>query len=123
MKVMSAQEKIGKSIVKSENGCWLWQGAKNGKGYATHRVSKGKVSVVHKFYYELVKGPVPKGLVLDHLCRIKHCVNPDHLEPVTNQENVLRGLRFHIDDIKLIIELSESKSPEEIVDILNKGKR
>jgi hypothetical protein len=48
----------------------------------------------HRLYYELEKGPIPKGLTLDHLCRVRCCVNPDHLEPVTPVENVMRGESF-----------------------------
>ena len=61
-------------------GCWLWTSYEIGNGYGCHR----KV-------YEALKGPIPHGLSLDHLCRVRCCVNPDHLEPVTHEENVRRG--------------------------------
>jgi hypothetical protein len=48
---------------------------------------------IHRYIYELFSGPIPVGLVLDHLCRVRHCVNPEHLEPVTIAENVRRGLK------------------------------
>jgi hypothetical protein len=64
-------------------------------GYG-HRYMKwlGKVLLAHRVSYELVKGPIPEGLHLDHLCRTPLCVNPDHLEPVTHRENLLRGNTF-----------------------------
>lgn len=51
----------------------------------------GKPRRAHRVAYELLVGPIPEGLVLDHLCRVRHCVNPDHLEPVTKRENERRG--------------------------------
>lgn len=70
--------------------CWLWTRSCNGKGYAEIKLA-GRRHGVHRLAYELLVGPVPEGLVLDHLCRVRRCVNPDHLEPVTNRENLLRG--------------------------------
>jgi hypothetical protein len=49
--------------------------------------------MAHRFAYELLVGPIPEDLELDHLCRVRHCVNPAHLEPVTHLENILRGMR------------------------------
>lgn len=71
-------------------GCWVWLGQENRNGYGRLR-RFGKRVMAHKYYYELLKGPIPKDLVLDHLCRIRACVNPEHLEPVTVQINTLRG--------------------------------
>lgn len=78
------------------SGCWLWAGPLDGKGYGMLRLkaeSDGRRPSVraHRFSYELHKGPIPGGLVLDHLCRVRSCCNPDHLEPVTTRENILRG--------------------------------
>lgn len=73
-----------------ESGCWLWMGAKSTGGYGRINVN-GKRWQVHRFYYEQKRGDVPKELVMDHLCRVRCCINPDHLEPVTNKENILRG--------------------------------
>jgi hypothetical protein len=66
--------------------CWTWHGAKDAKGYGRWR-SFG----VHRVVYELLVGPIPEGLTLDHLCRNPPCVNPAHLEPVTRWENVRRS--------------------------------
>lgn len=67
--------------------CWPWTGyvGRNGYGYA----AKGKLA--HRLAYEAIVGPVPVGLDLDHLCRVRACVNPAHLEPVTRAENLWRG--------------------------------
>ncbi len=74
----------------SDSGCWLWLGATNKKGYGQGALG-GERGGVHRLVYRHLKGPIPKGLVLDHLCRQKSCCNPDHLEPVTHRENILRG--------------------------------
>jgi hypothetical protein len=71
-------------------GCWLWRGAKQHGGYGHIRTGQRNVRA-HRFSYEMLVGPIPKGLVIDHLCRVHNCVNPRHLEPVTQAENVRRG--------------------------------
>jgi hypothetical protein len=84
------------SKVKINGTCWEWIGSKRclyGRfGVGGHIKNGGKVIQAHRFSYELLKGPIPKGLQLDHLCRNRSCVNPEHLEIVTNQENCRRGL-------------------------------
>lgn len=71
--------------------CWVWTGALN-TGYGRVHVGPGRRSAYgHRVLYEMLVGPVPEGLDLDHLCRNRACCNPDHLEPVTRQENLLRG--------------------------------
>lgn len=73
-------------------GCWLWTGAKNEDGYGRFSY-ENRLWLPHKWLWELGHGPVPEGLVLDHLphCRNRACVNPTHLEPITQQDNVKRG--------------------------------
>lgn len=85
------EERLWERIDKTApNGCWLWQGALNAAGYGA--VGKdNKVLRVHRVTYELLVGPIPEGMQLDHLCRVRACCNPQHLEPVTNKENWLRG--------------------------------
>ncbi|MFJ3536996.1 HNH endonuclease signature motif containing protein [Streptomyces sp. NPDC090109] len=72
------------------SGCWEWTAQIAHHGYARYRVGH-RSGRAHRVAYEALVGPIPMGLVLDHLCRVRHCVNPAHLEPVTNRENLLRG--------------------------------
>lgn len=73
-----------------DNGCWPWTGTKATGGYGFFKVGQDSVRA-HRVSWELHRGPIPEGLTIDHLCRVKHCVNPDHLEPVTLAENILRS--------------------------------
>jgi HNH endonuclease len=77
-------------IIKDENGCWIWQGKVSPWGRAVFKVNAQTV-YVHKWAYEYYRGPVPDGLVLDHLCKTPICVNPDHMEAVTVLENNRRA--------------------------------
>lgn len=76
-----------------ESGCWLWDGSCNPKGYG-RLMRKRKTYMAHRVSYEVFVGPIPDGLQLDHLCRVHCCVNPNHLEPVTGRENIIRGTSF-----------------------------
>ncbi len=72
--------------------CWLWTGAKKATGYGVFRKHADQnPRPAHRLAYEELIGPVPEGLELDHLCRVRACVNPAHLEPVTGRVNILRG--------------------------------
>lgn len=72
--------------------CWLWTAHVGDDGYAHYSGARSKTQLAHVVAYREFIGDVPEGLELDHLCRVRHCVNPFHLEPVTHQENVKRGL-------------------------------
>lgn len=74
--------------------CWLWTASLNNGGYgniAGKKNGKPFAFKAHIVAYAAVNGPIPKGLTLDHLCRVRNCVNPSHLEPVTLRINILRG--------------------------------
>ena len=68
--------------------CWMWTGGGTAKGYG----AIGKNRLAHRVAFELLRGPIPDGLELDHLCRVRNCVNSEHLEPVTHRENLRRGV-------------------------------
>ena len=76
-------------------GCWNWLGSavKTGYGQIWYQ---GRLVLAHRFAYELLRGPIPKGFEIDHLCHNKSCVNPIHLEVVTRSENVRRGWKVNI---------------------------
>lgn len=89
--------------------CWLWTGAPSNSGYGHYKVG-GKAIKAHRAVYELLVGPIPEGMQLDHLCEVKLCVNPDHLEPVTHQENARR----HYDKSSLCRNGLHPKVPENL---------
>lgn len=74
------------------DGCWLWLGKLGSKGYGLAHVENGQRQA-HRVAYELAIGQIPDGLEMDHLCNVRRCVNPEHLEPVTHAENIRRRYR------------------------------
>lgn len=76
--------------VDKTGDCWLWTASKTSAGYGNFKAAANNV-YAHRLSYEWLMGPIPEGLVIDHLCRVPNCVNPEHLEPVTHKENVRRG--------------------------------
>lgn len=79
------------SKVNKTESCWEWIASKASGGYGMFAINHDKLVRAHVFAYQTMVGEIPEGLVLDHLCRNRICVNPAHLEPVTRRENVLRG--------------------------------
>src|SRR5213593_4508095 len=74
-------------------GCLIWLGHKMSSGYGYGRVAfRGGNRLAHRVVYELARGPIPKELEIDHLCRVQSCINPDHLEAVTHSVNMRRGV-------------------------------
>ena len=84
-------------VTDQVTGCWIWTGARNHGGYGVCGVTLARRMTrqfrVHRLVYELLVGPIPDGLTIDHLCRTAACANPAHLEPVTASENSIRQNR------------------------------
>jgi hypothetical protein len=87
---LSLRGRLFAKTVGADDGCLLWTGSSTRCGYG-HISVRGRLFVVHRVAYELARGAVPEGLQLDHLCRNRGCCNVDHLEPVTQRVNILRG--------------------------------
>lgn len=82
--------------IKKTDSCWLWIGDISAKGYGRFSRNKNR-SKAHRWSYEHFIGPIPEGLTIDHLCMVKCCVNPEHLEAVTAEENTRRYLATRSD--------------------------
>lgn len=96
MKAAPLLERFMRHVAVQSDGCWLWTGTVNANGYgtiSTRRERPCRTSRAHRIAYELLVGSIPDGLELDHKCRVRRCVNPEHLEAVTRKVNVGRGLK------------------------------
>ncbi len=85
-----AKKRMYAKRILDRNGCWLWDGYLSPGGYGIIYV-KYERHMVHRLSYEIHVGSIPEGLDIDHLCRVRRCFNPEHLEPTTRQENLWRG--------------------------------
>lgn len=95
-----------KYVVNADTGCWEWIAFKNPKGYGTFKIGSRttntcRAAAAHRFSYEHYKGAIPEGLQIDHLCRVRHCVNPEHLEAVTGKENNRRGIASIVNSARM----------------------
>lgn len=81
---------LSRLIIDPETGCLLWIGATAGLGYGQIMID-GRQQYVHRVMYEMFVAPIPAGLTIDHLCRVRLCGNPGHLEAVTQRVNILRS--------------------------------
>lgn len=91
-KVRTAQELLSYCMAIPESGCWIWHDLSLGPGGYGQIWHAGKRWLAHRLAYTLTKGAIPEGLDIDHLCRVRPCINVYHLEPVTRQVNIIRGL-------------------------------
>jgi hypothetical protein len=109
-RVKSLEQRLWEKISPEPNsGCWLWTGYADPLGYGQTYVD-GRVRWAHRAAYEFYVGKIPDGLVLDHKCRVPCCVNPDHLEPVTQKVNVRRGLVYGKTHCKLGHQFDEANT-------------
>jgi hypothetical protein len=107
--------------VERTDSCWLWAGSQTSNGYGLYWASQ--TVLAHRYAYELVGGPIPDALQIDHLCRVRHCVNPDHLEPVTQKENVRRGKTSALRPERLVCRRGHALTPDNVDMVLQHGKR
>ena len=91
MRSVPVEKRVWSKIEKQQSGCWIWTAMRLPNGYGYIRLNGG-TGYAHRVMYELLKGPIPKGMTIDHLCNNRACVNPDHMEIKTQRENVLRSL-------------------------------
>ena len=89
--IKNNDEKRFWSKVNKTTGCWIWTASTWGKGYGKFTIGSDKSVAAHRYAYMSVKGAIPGDKQLDHLCMNVKCVNPDHLEPVSNAENQYRA--------------------------------
>src|SRR2546428_7162309 len=85
---------VAPKIARKENGCWEWIGCLDAHGYGAIGFN-GKTIKAHRFFYELFVGSLNHDLTIDHLCKNKRCVNPEHLEQVTLSINISRAAKTH----------------------------
>jgi hypothetical protein len=88
--VPTLPDRIESKVRRQDDGCWIWTAETGRDGYGRTKAD-GRRVMAHRLVYTLLAGPIPAGLQLDHLCRVRSCVNPAHLEPVTSRENTLRS--------------------------------
>lgn len=97
---MTAADRFHSYVEIQTDGCWHWIGYRMKNGYGRFKPRSYVVVLAHRYSYEMTKGPIPYGFHIDHLCRVRYCVNPKHLEAVTCRENLLRGIGFSAENAR-----------------------
>lgn len=89
--MLTIRERFDAKADRQDGGCWLWTMSLDNEGYGRLKIN-GNSKLAHRISYEQYVGVIPNGLTIDHLCRVRSCVNPSHLEAVTHVANVMRGV-------------------------------
>ena len=116
------EERVAQSIEKQPDGCWIWTGHLNDQGYGLISI-KNREMRAHRVAYEMAKGPIPRGRVLDHSCHNHACVNPEHTAPVTQKMNMENLAGAHRDSATGIRGVSWSKRRQKWVVQVRSGGR
>lgn len=114
------QRFLNKFDVDERSGCWEWFAATDAGGYGFYWLN-GAMRRAHRVAYEALVGTIPDGLQLDHLCRNRRCVNPEHLEPVTGRENTSRSHQFRA--IRIVCPRGHSLSGDNLYVAPKNGRR
>lgn len=117
LKTLEHSKDLSNRIYKTQH-CWFWLGCCDRDGYGVLRIKK-KNYRAHRYFYEKEKGFIEEKKQLDHLCSMRNCVNPEHLQPVTNAENWLRGNS----PSRLAKDRTHCKSGHKLVVVQSNGKR
>lgn len=86
------RERFWPKVIQRDDGCMVWTGSRNSSGYGTFNAGNQVTVMAHRWAYQDSRGEIAAGLDLDHLCRNRLCVNPEHLEAVSTRENIMRGV-------------------------------
>lgn len=89
---LTPSERFWARVEPDANGCLIWTGPRSTSGYGRFAPRRTRPVQAHRFAYEEQVGSIAPGLTIDHLCRIRLCVNPEHMEPIANRDNLLRGI-------------------------------
>lgn len=116
---LTLKERVWRQVQRLESGCWIWTGHVPDRRYGSIRDHLGRNYKVHRLTYQWAHGPIPDGMVIDHLCENKLCVRPDHLEavtPRTNNRRIFNRPSLSLDDATSITLAGPTQMTFELTD-------